>query len=204
MERLPPRIAHRPNRHDQRVNQHIFAGNAVIHRSMDDFLGHLKAHIGVFGDACLVVGDADDGTAILFDQRQNHLQPLIFPSHRIEQRLALIRLQPPLESFDNGRVYAQGHIHQPLDHFNHVVHDLGFVGQRNARVHIEQMCPSGHLGEGILFHAAKVALGHFGRQQLAPRRVNALTDNHKRVVWPNTDRAGLGGDDGLKHRRSRS
>jgi hypothetical protein len=55
------------------------------------------------------------------------------------------------------------------------------------------------LGESIRFHAAVVALGHFRRQQLAPRRVDALANDDEGRI--EADHHFLGGraDDGIGH-----
>ncbi len=78
------------DRHDQRVDHDVAGGNAEIGGALDDLLRHLEAHVGILGDAGVVVRDRDDRRAVFLDQRQNGLQPLLFAGHRINQRLALV------------------------------------------------------------------------------------------------------------------
>jgi hypothetical protein len=62
---------HRADRHDQRIDDDVMGGNAEIGGALDDLLRHREAHVGVFRDAGVVVGDGDDRDVVLLDQRQN-------------------------------------------------------------------------------------------------------------------------------------
>ena len=83
-EDLAAGVAHRPDRHQQRVDHDVLARDAVVGGPLDDLLGDREADVGVLGDAGLVVGDRDDRGAVLLDQRQDPLEPLVLAGHRVD------------------------------------------------------------------------------------------------------------------------
>ncbi len=72
--------------------------------AFDNFLGHGKAHVGVFGNARIVIRDSNDRHIIFFGQRQDQLQLFLFACHRIQQRAAFAGLQTGLECCGNRAV----------------------------------------------------------------------------------------------------
>ena len=88
-----------------------------------------------------------------------------------------------------------------LDQLNAVSHHLRLglfrLDAGNAYVDIENVGARLNLGQGILDHAVEVAGLHFCGETLASGRVDALADDHKRLVRANGDGAGCGFDDGV-------
>jgi len=74
--------------HHKRVDQDIFARNAVGFGPLHDPLGDLEAYLRVGADARLVVGDGDDRALVLRHQRQHLLHPLFFARDRVDERPA--------------------------------------------------------------------------------------------------------------------
>ena len=68
-EDLPAGGAHRADRHHERVDDDIVPGDAVVGGAGDDLARHLEAHVGILGDAGLVVRDRDHRRAVPRDQR---------------------------------------------------------------------------------------------------------------------------------------
>jgi len=57
------------------------------------------------------------------------------------------------------------------------------------------MCaPAATLCERVGFDAAEISGGHLGREDLAPRRVDALADHHEGTLEARHDLAGCGAD----------
>ena len=107
---LRARLVDRADRHDQRIDDDVAARDAVIGGALDDLLRDREADVRVLGDAGLVVGDRDDGGAVLLDQRQHGLQPLFLAGHRVDERLALVDGEPGLERRDDRRIDRQRHV----------------------------------------------------------------------------------------------
>ena len=106
-EDLPAGRRHRPDRHEQRVDDDVLARDAVIGSALDDPLGHGEPDVGILGDPRLVVRDRDDRRAVLPDERQDLLEPLVLAGHRVDERLALVDGQAGLERGDDRRVDRQ-------------------------------------------------------------------------------------------------
>ena len=90
------------HRHDQRIDDDVGMGNAKIGSAVDDLLRHLETHVGVLGDAGLVIGDGDDSRTVLLHQRQHDFQALFLAGHRIQQGLALVDLEAFFQRRDDG------------------------------------------------------------------------------------------------------
>ncbi len=113
-ERGAAGVAQRADRHDQRIDDDVAVMDAVIRGALDDLLRDGEAHVGIFRDAGLVVGDRDDGGAILLHQRQHDFEPLFLAGHRIHQRPALVDGKAGFERGDDRAVDRERHVGQRL------------------------------------------------------------------------------------------
>ena len=71
VDQLAARVVDGADRHDQRIDDDVLARDAEVGGALDDLLRHREAHVGILGDPGLVVGDRDDGRAVLLHQRQD-------------------------------------------------------------------------------------------------------------------------------------
>ena len=92
---------HRPDRHQQRVDDDVLAGDAVVRGPLDDPLRDGEPDVRVLADAGLVVGDRDDRRAVLLHERQDALEPLLLAGHAVDERLALVDREAGLERLDD-------------------------------------------------------------------------------------------------------
>ena len=119
--------------------------------------GDLEADVGVLADAGLVVGDGDDGGAVLADQGQDALEALVLARHRVDEGLALVDREAGLERLDDRGVDRQRHVGERLHQPHRPGQDGGLVGERDAGVDVEHVGPGLDLGERIALDAAEVA-----------------------------------------------
>jgi len=199
VEDAASRLVEGADRHDQRIDDDIGIGDAVIRGALDDLLCHLEAHIGVFRDAGLVIGDGDDRGAVFLHKRQHALQPLLLAGDGVEQRLALVDGESRLEGGDDGGIDGKRHVGQRLHELDRLGQDLRLVRQRDAGIDIEHVGAGLDLGQRIGLDAAVVAGRHLGGQQLAARRIDALPDEHEGTLEADDDLLGRRGDDGVGH-----
>ena len=148
-ERRAAGLAERADRHDQRIDHDVGARDAVVGGALDDLLRDLEAHVRVLGDAGLVVRDRDHRGAVLLDQRQHRLEPLVLAGHRVDQRLALVDREPGLERLDDRGVDRQRHVGQRLHQLDRLGQDLGLVGERDAGIDVEHVGAGRDLGQRI-------------------------------------------------------
>ena len=196
---LHARLVDGADRHHQRIDHDVAGRDAVIHRALDDLLRHREAHVGILGDAGLIVRDRDHRGAVLLDQRQHHFQPLLLAGHRIHQRLALVDREPGLERRDDRGIDRQRHVGDRLHQLDGLREDRRLVRQRDARVHIEHVRAGFHLGARVGLDAAEVAGRHFGREDLAAGGIDALADDDEGAVEADDDFPGGGTDNGIGH-----
>ena len=171
------RGAERADRHDQRVDDDVLAADAVVGRVLDDLPGDLEAHVRVFRDAGLVVRDRDHRGAVLLDQRQHDLEPLLLAGHRVDQGLALVDGEPRLERRDDRGVDRQRHVGQRLHELDRLGQDARLVGERDAGVDVEHLRAGLDLGQRVGLDLAVVADRHLGGELLAAGRIDALADD---------------------------
>ncbi len=99
---LAARLVDRTDRHHERVDHDIARRDAVIGGALHDLLRHLEAHVGILGDAGLVVGDGHHGRAVLLDEGQYRLETLVLSRDRVHQRLALVDCKSRFQRLDDG------------------------------------------------------------------------------------------------------
>ena len=196
---LSPCCADRPDRHHQRVDHNVRRRDAMVGRPVDDHPRDLEAHVGVLVDAGLVVGDGDDGRAVLRHQRQHRLESICLAGDRVDQRLPVVRRETCLERGDDRGVDGQGYVDHRLHLPNGLRQDGRLVGERDAGVHVENGRARLHLGDGVCADAAEVTVLHLLGEDLAPGRVDPLPDDRERSVVAEHDLARPRADDGLVH-----
>ena len=164
---LMARCGHCANGHDQWVNHDIMGGNAIISRAFYNLLGNGKAHFGVFGNACVIVRNRNNGHIVFLDQGQNHLKAFFFACDRVQKRATLGSSQTIFQRTRNRAVDAQGAIGHFLHAFDQGLHQgrlnkviVGiagifghFVREHRARVDVQHGRTRRHLCNGIRLHA---------------------------------------------------
>ena len=136
---------------------------------------------------------------MLRHQWQHGFEPFLLAGDGVDQRLAGIGLKASFKGGDDGTVDRQRRVGEGLHELDAVMEDLWFVGERYACVDVEHVGPCGHLGQGIGFDAAIVAVCHFGSEALAARGIDSLTDDGKRAVKADDDGFRRRTDHGLGH-----
>ncbi len=187
------------DRHDERIDDDVGRGNAVIHSALDDLLGDGVAHVRILRDARLIVGNRDDRRAIFLDQRQDGLQSLVLAGHRIDQRLALVDPESGFERRDDRGIDRQRHVGDRLHELHGAREYCRLVGERYAGVDIQHVRAGLHLRPRIRFDAAEVARGHLGGEDLTARRIDALADDYEGPIEADDDLLRGGTDDRIGH-----
>ena len=82
---------------------------------------------------------------VLLDERQHALEPVLLARDGVDERLPLVRGEPGLERLDHGRVDAERQVGVLLDEPHGAGEQLRLVGQGDAHVHVEDVCPAGDL-----------------------------------------------------------
>ena len=202
-EHLNARRGHGTHRHDQRIDHDVMGRDAVIGRALDDLARHLEAHVGILGDARLVIADGHHRHVMLLHQRQNGLEPVLLAGDRIDQRTAFRHLQTGCQRAGYGGIDAQRKIGDLLHHFDGAPHQrrLRLVGvdRRDAGVHVEDVRAGLRLGDGVGPHRIEIAFRHFRRQLLATGGIDALANDGERRIETDDVFAGLGCNDGSGH-----
>src|SRR5215831_2948779 len=187
------------DRHDERIDYDITVRDAVVSGAMHDLLRHLEADIGILGDAGLVVGDRHHRGAVLLHERQHRFEPLLFAGDRVDERLALVDGKSRLERFHNRGVDRERHIGYRLHELHRLGENRRLIRQGDAGVDIQHVGTGRHLRQRIGLDAAEVPGSHLGREDLAPRGVDALADHHEGALEAEHDLAGCGADHGIGH-----
>ena len=212
-EHLQAGRCHRADGHHQRIDHDVVGRNAKVCGPLDDLLGHFKAHVGVFGNAGVVVGNRHDGHIVFLDQRQHQFQTLFLAGDRVQQRAAFGSGQTVFQRTGDRAVDAQGHVDNGLHPFDQRLHQhrldkvvVGIAGifghlvrEHGARVDVQNICAGGDLCQRVGLDAAEiVALKLFG-QDLAAGGVDAFADHAKRLVKADDRGLGFGFNYGACH-----
>ena len=118
---------------------------------------------------------------------QDHLQALLLSGHGVEQRAALVGLEPGLQRGDDRGIDRQRHVDQRLHAADRLGQNSRLVGQRDAGVDIEHVGAGLHLGDRIGLDRREIAGRHLRRQTLAPGRIDALANHAERPVEADDD-----------------
>ena len=173
--------------HGQRVDDHVLGGDPVVVGRRDDLARALQALLRRLGDAGLVVGQADDGGAVLGHQRQDLVQALVLGGDRVDQGAALVDRQARLEGLDHRGVDADRQVDGVLDGGEHRLEQLGLVDQRDAGVDVEHVGAGLGLGQRVGGHGGEVAVAQFLGEDLAPGGVDALADDAEGLLGADRD-----------------
>ena len=157
----------------------------------DDLLRDLDAALGLHRDV-LGVREPDHGGAVPRDDRQDRLEPLVLARDRVDERLALVRLEAGLERLDHRRVDAERDVGQPLHERDRLRHQRDLVGERVADVHVEHVGAALDLLRDVGLELREVAGLQLRLERLPAGRVDPLADHAERLL--RTD------DDGLRPR----
>ena len=130
-------------RQGQAVDVNVLLGNTGRQRRLLNAPGHLHALFGLLGNAVFVQGQADHRRAVLFAERKNRVQHLLFAVHRVHDGLAVVHAQPTLQRVRLGAVQLQGQIHHRLNGLHRHFHHGRLIHAGQAHVYVQ------HLGSGV-------------------------------------------------------
>ncbi len=126
------------DRHRERIDQHILGWDAVVAGTRDDLLCDLQTALRLHRDL-VVVREPDHRCAMLRDDREDRLEPLVLAGDGVDERLPLVSAEPGFERLDHGRVDAERHVAQALHQGDCIPHQLDLVGERVADVDVEHV-----------------------------------------------------------------
>ena len=176
------------DRHRERVDDDVLDGQAVrVDGGVEDLLGQHEALVGLHRDLVVVVGQRDDGGAVLLDQRQDRRHPVVLGGDRVDQSPALVDRQAGLERLDDRRVDADRQVGQLLDQRDRLLEQLGLVGQRHAHVDVEHHRAAGDLRRDVALDRRQVAGAQLLLEDPAAGRVDPLADDAERLVVADRD-----------------
>ena len=124
---------------------------------------------------------------MLGDERQDRLQALVLAGDGVDERLALVGVEPGLERLDHRRVEAERQVGQALHDPDRLAHQRDLVGQRIADVDVEHVRAAGHLLGHVDLELREVARLEQRLERLAPGRVDPLADDAERLLRPDDD-----------------
>ena len=159
------------------VDVHVLPPNSVVQRPVQDAPGDIQPVQGGLGDAVLVQGQSHHRRAVLFHQRQNGVQRLLVPVHRIDDGFAAADPQRLLQHLGPGRVQLEGGVCHPLEGLDHLDHHGGFVNLRQAHVHVQNVRPGLGLLQGLGEHEVHVVPEKGLLHPLLAGGVDALADH---------------------------
>ena len=145
-------------------------GQRRVHHPFCD----LKPGVGAGLDAPLVDGKADDGRAVLFAEGQDTLQHFGLAVHRVDDGLAVVDPQAPLEGVCVGGIQLQGQADDALQSLHHLLHDGGLVHAGRAHVDVQHLRSGLRLADGLLEDVVHVALAQGLLEPLFTGGVDAL------------------------------
>jgi hypothetical protein len=135
------------------------------------------------------VADRDDRTAVLLDERQDTLEALFLTRDAVEERLALVGGESGFERLDDRRIDRQREVGQRLDEPDRLGQDRRLIGKGDARVDVEHVGAGLDLGDRVALDPREVAGLHLLHEDPAAGRVDALADDHERLVVADHDLA---------------
>ena len=190
---------HRPDGHEEGVDDHVLAGDAVVEGAFDDPLRDTESDVGVLADPRLVVADRHDRRAVLPDQWENPFEALVLAGDAVHERLAAIDREPRLERLDDRAVDREWQVGERLDELDRLREDGRLVGQRDAGVDVEHVRAGLDLGDHVALDPAEVAVLHLLGEELPAGRVDPLADDDEGPVVADGDLARGRSDDGPGH-----
>ena len=204
---------HGPDRHHQRIDHDIMRLDAEIGRALNNLLGDGKTHIGVFGNAGVIVRDRDNRNVIFLDQRENEFEALFFAGNRVQQRATFCGLETGFERAGHGAVDAQRAVGDALDDLDQLRHQhrldkvvvgiariLGHLaGKHCAGIDVENCRAGLDLRDRVSGDTGEITTLQFFVEDLAAGRVDAFADDAERLIKSDDDFACGRGNDGAGH-----
>ena len=143
----------------------------------------------VVGDTGIIISDTDHGRAVLLDQGQDCLQALLFIGDRVDQCFAFIHAEAGGQGINHGGIYGDRHIDCLLYRIDGELQDFRLHAiNGDPRVYVQYMGRGLNLPPGIPADHAHVAVDHLRCQNLTASRVDALADDHKRMIRADDNR----------------
>ena len=172
------------DRQGQTVDDDVGIRYTVPPGGVADAAGDDQPPLGGIGNPLLVQGQADHGGPVLFGQRQHAAQALGLARYRVDQDLAVGRLESPLQGGRIGGIEHQryagcrgGAEHGPL-------HGCRLVDARRPYVHIQQGCSGSDLLHGLAADVGHLAFLEFLGIEFFPGGVDTLPDDGGFVASP--------------------
>ena len=131
------------------VDVDVLEGDAGGQGRVPDAGGDGHPPGGGLGDALFVHGQAHHRRAVLFAQGQQLVQHRLLPVHRVDDGLAVVDPQPPLQGRGVGGVQLQGQADHALQGFDHLFHQGGLVHPGRPHVHVQDGGPALGLADGL-------------------------------------------------------
>ena len=144
-------------------------------RGIHDPLCDRKAGVGAGLDASLINGEAHHGCAVLFAEGQDPLQHLRLAVHRVDDGLAVIDPQAPLEGVGVGGIQLQRQAHHALQGLDHLLHDGRLVHTGSAHIDVQHLCAGLGLADGLLEDVVHISLAEGLLEPLFAGGVDALS-----------------------------
>ena len=162
--------------HDQAVDEDVFLRDAHGDGAVDDLVGDGDASVDVGRDAFVVHAEADEGGAVLFDERQEGGHGLLFAGDGVDDGLALVELEGGVEGLRVVAVDADGDVDGVHDGLEGDGQRLYRVEAGEAHVDVEDVGAGFDLGDGGEADEFHVAFHEGGGELLLAGRVDALAD----------------------------
>jgi hypothetical protein len=121
------------------------------------------------------------------DDRQDRLEPLVLAGDRVDQCLAVVRLEARFQRLDDGRVDHQRQVRLVLDQADSAAHQVDLVRQGVAHVDVQHGGAARDLFAHVDRDLGQVALLQLGLEALAAGRVDPLADDAERLVRADGD-----------------
>ena len=144
-------------------------------RGIHDPLCDRKAGVGAGLDATLINGEAHHGCAVLLAEGQDPLQHLRLAVHRVDDGLAVIDPQAPLEGVGVGGIQLQRQAHHALQGLDHLLHDGRLVHTGSAHIDVQHLCAGLGLADGLLEDVVHISLAEGLLEPLFAGGVDALS-----------------------------
>ena len=136
VQRLGGTLLFRRGGEGQAVDIYVLPADAVGQGRLQDAAGDVHPLLGGLGDAVLVKRQSHHGGPVLLDQGENGLHGFPVPIHRINDGLAAVDPEGPLQHLGVSGVQLKGGVAYPLDGLHRPDHHLLLVHLRQTYVYI--------------------------------------------------------------------
>ena len=180
----------------QAVDVHILPPDAQGQRPLQDTAGHLHPGLRALGDAALVQGQAHHRRTVLFHQGQDGRQALLLPVDRVDNGLAAVDPQGPLQHLRVGGIQLEGGVGHSLERLHRADHHVCLVDLRQTHVHIQDVRPGLRLGQSLVEHIVHIPPAQGLLHQFLACGIDPLADDPHPVDGHCLSAAAHGGGDG--------